>query len=556
MKPPLRRIAVAALAVAAAALLPPGCAAFSKKPPADLQAPLFDDYGSYHHPITTRVDLAQRFFDQGLVLAYGFNHAEAARSFREAARLDPECTMAWWGLALVLGPNINAPMPDEAVPEAYAAIRKAQDLASKTSAKEWAYVEALAKRYSPAPVPDRSALDKAYADAMRELSRRFPDDPDAATLFAEALMDCHPWDYWQKNGNPQEWTPELLATIESVLSRWPDHPGALHFHIHAVEASPDPGRALASADRLLDLVPGAGHLVHMPSHIYIRVGRYHDGTEANEKAHRADEAYVTQCRALGLYPLAYVPHNVHFIWACATMEGRSDVAIKAACKTAALADEKKMREPAFGTLQHFRTMPYHAYVRFGRWKDILDELPPGDDLKYPKAIWHYARGMAFAATGDYAAADKEYADVVAIANDPAMEKIAIWGGNTAKTVISIARDVLSGEIHLRQGRHDEAIARFASASKVEDELSYQEPPDWYQPVRHSLGVAYLAKGAPGEAEKAYREDLKRHPENGWALFGLLQSLRAQGRIAEALEIDARFRKAWQHADVTLVASRF
>jgi len=551
---PLRRIA-APLAVAVA-LAAPACQVFQKKPPPDLQAPLFDDYGSFHHEITTKNELSQRFFDQGLLLAYGFNHAEAARSFREAARLDPECTMAWWGLALVLGPNINAKMSDDAVPEAYAAIRKAQDLAPKTSAKEWAYVEALAKRYSPAPVADRAPLDLAYANAMRELSRRFPDDADAATLFAEALMDCHPWDYWQRDGNPREWTPEILATLESVIARSPEHPGALHFHIHAVEASNDPGRALASADRLLDLVPGAGHLVHMPSHIYIRVGRYHQGTEANEKAHAADERYVTTCRAQGLYPLAYVPHNVHFIWACATMEGRSEVAIKAACKTSTLADEKKMREPGYATLQHFRTVPYHAYVRFGRWKDLLDELPPGDDLKYPKAMWHYGRGMAFAATGDTSSAEKEYAEVVAAANDPEMEKLVIWGTNTAKSVISIARDVLAGEMLLRQRRHDEAIARFASAVKAEDELVYQEPPDWYQPVRHSLGVAYLAKGNAEEAEKVYREDLKRHPENGWALFGLLQSLHAQGRYADAAEVDARFRKAWAHADVTLVASRF
>jgi tetratricopeptide (TPR) repeat protein len=554
VKSPLRLAAALSLAVVP---LAGGCSVLSpKKPPGDLQAPLFDNYGNHHHEVTAKADLAQEFFDQGLVLAYGFNHAEAARSFREAARLDPECTMAWWGLALVLGPNINAPMSDDAVPEAYAAIRKAQALASKTSAKEWAYVEALAKRYSPAPVKDRAPLDVAYADAMRELSRRFPDDPDAATLFAEAIMVCHPWNYWQRDGNPQEWTPELLATIDSVLSRWPDHPGALHLHIHAVEASNDPGRALASADRLLDLVPGAGHLVHMPSHIYIRVGRYHQGTESNERAHRADESYVTQCRAQGMYPLAYVPHNVHFIWACATMEGRSEVAIKAACKTSVLADEKKMREPDFGTLQHFRTVPYLAYVRFGRWKDLLDELPPGDDLKYPKAMWHFGRGMAFAATGESAAADKEYSAVVAIANDPDMEKLKIWGTNSAKSVIAIARDVLAGEILLRQGRYDEAIARFASAIKVEDELAYQEPPDWYQPVRHSLGVALLLKGSAPEAEKVYRDDLKRHPENGWALFGLLQSLRAQGRMADALEVDARFKKAWEHADVTLTASRF
>ncbi len=551
-----RSAAAAAAAVAAAACLMAlsiGCVSPSR---VEKKAPLFDDLGDHHFAVTTSVPLAQRYFDQGLTLSYAFNHAEAARSFREAARHDPGCAMAWWGVALVLGPNINAPMDAGAVPESYAAVRKALELAPKASEKERALIEALSKRYGPEPGADRKALDVAYAEAMRGVARRFPGDDDVLTLLAESLMDLHPWDYWRKDGTAQPWTAEFVKTLESVLARSPGHPGANHLYIHAVEASPDPDRAIPAAERLGPFAPGAGHLVHMPSHIWIRVGRYHDGTVANQNAKAADDSYITQCRAQGLYPLAYRPHNVHFLWACATMEGRSELAMKAACETSMMADEKAMREPGFGALQHYRTVLYHSYVRFGRWDDILSEQPPGADLLYPTAVWHYARGIAHAALGDFAKAEAERKKVAAIMADPKVEAVKIWDHNPAKTVLEIAHETLSAEILARSGKIDGALPHFRKAIEIEDSLIYQEPPDWYPPVRPMMGAALLSAGRPRDAEKAYREDLERHRENGWSLYGLMQSLRDQGRLDEAREMDARFRRAWAHADVTLTASRF
>lgn len=316
-------------------------------------APLFEDLGEHHHAISTPVPLAQRYFDQGLILAYAFNHAEAERSFREAARLDPDCAMCYWGAALVLGPNINAPMEQDDVSKAWKALQAAIERSNKASEKEKAYIQALAKRYSEKALDDRSPLDLDYADAMRELVQRYPDDLDAAALFAEALMDLHPWDYWTKEGQTQPWTPEILTVLESVLARHENHPGANHLYIHAVEASPDPERGLASADRLHDLVPGAGHLVHMPAHIYVRLGRYHDASLANQRAIAADDSYLEQVRAQGIYPLAYVPHNHHFLWATATMEGRNRLAIGSARETASRVDRENMGEPGMGALQHY-----------------------------------------------------------------------------------------------------------------------------------------------------------------------------------------------------------
>ncbi len=328
--------------------------------------PLFEGMGNHHYPITTNSSLAQRYFDQGLILTYGFNHAEAARSFREAARLDPNCAMAHWGAAFVLGSNINASMDKEAIPKAYSELQKALELASHVSEKEQALIQALSKRYSPEPVRDRTPLEVAYADAMREVVQRFPDDADVATLFAESLMNLNPWNYWTKDGQPQPGTPEIVSTLESALRRNPNHPGANHLYVHAVEASPHPERALPSADRLRNLVPGIGHMVHMPSHIYIRTGRYHDASLANEKAIEVDEAYIRQYHPEGIYPLAYYTHNYHFLWAAATMEGRSEVALQAARRLASKVDRERMREPGFGTLQHFFSIPLYALMSFGK----------------------------------------------------------------------------------------------------------------------------------------------------------------------------------------------
>ena len=340
------------------------------------KAPLFDNLGDLHFKITAQDPLAQRYFDQGLILAIGFNHAEAERSFREAARIDPECAMCYWGAALVLGPNLNAPMEALAVPKAYEAVQKAMALKSRATGVEQALIEALSKRYSKDALKDRSPLDRAYADAMRGVAKKYPQNLHAAALFAEALMDLHPWDFWTKDKDkkPKPWTPEIVSTLEAILAKTLDHPLANHLYIHAVEASADPGRAEAAADRLGSLAPGAGHLVHMPAHIYINIGRYKDAAKANQAAIAADRAYLKQVKAQGLYPSAYVPHNHHFLWAAAMMDGRSGLAIEAARNTAAHVDKTMLRDPAFGgTLQHFYSMPLYALARFGKWDAVLQE---------------------------------------------------------------------------------------------------------------------------------------------------------------------------------------
>ncbi|WP_414584345.1 tetratricopeptide repeat protein [Scytonema sp. PCC 10023] len=519
-------------------------------------APLFKNLGNHHHPISTNSKLAQRYFDQGLTLAYGFNHAEAARSFKEAASLDPNCAMCYWGIALVKGPNINAPMEKEAVPETVQAMKKAIGLSKNASEKEKAYIQALAKRYSLQPDENRKPLDTAYVNAMREVQKRYPEDLDAATLFAEAFMDTMPWNYWSKDGKPNPGTTELLTVLESVLKRNPNHPGANHLYIHAVESSPNPERGIASADRLGELVPGAGHLVHMPAHIYIRVGRYHDAVVANQRAIAVDQDYITQCHAQGIYPLGYMPHNHHFLMAGAMMGGDSEVAIQAARHTAEMADQKKMRELGYGTLQHYYAMPLYALTRFGKWDEILKEPAPVADLKYPNGVWHYTRGMAFAAKGELKQAAEELKQLKAIAADPAIKKVTVWDINTTSQLLQMASEVLAGEIAAQQSDYTKAIAHLKTAVTLEDNLKYDEPATWYSPVRQSLGALLLKTNRGAEAETVYKEDLERYPENGWSLFGLVQSLRQQGKTREALTVQERFEQAWKYADVKLIASRF
>ena len=515
------------------------------------RAPLFDDLGNHRHPISTKSPEAQRYFDQGLVLAWGFNHAEAARSFREAARLDPSCAMCWWGAALVLGPNINAAMEAGAVPDAWEALQKAITLAPNASEKDRAYIEALSKRYAPKPVKDRKPLDAAYADAMREVSRRFPDDLDAAALFAEALMDVTPWDYWEKDGRPKAWTPEILTTLESILARDPDHVAGIHFYIHATEASASPERAEKYADKLGRLVPGAGHLVHMPAHTYMRVGRYHDASLANELASKADESYITQCRAQGIYPLVYHPHNVHFLVASAAMEGRGAVSIAAARKLATHSDPKMMREPGLETLQHYWITPLYALTRFERWEEILKEPRPARGLDYPTGVWHYARGMAFSATGQAEAATGELAALRTIAAQRSLERLTIWGFNSFSSILALAVEFLAGDVAAARGDVAGAVAHLTTAVALEDGLIYQEPPDWYAPARQALAAVLARARRWPEAEAAYREDLARNRENGWSLSGLATALDAQGKKAEAAEVRKRLEKAWPLADVRL-----
>lgn len=522
----------------------------------DYTTPLFDNLGDYHHPISTLSELSQRYFDQGLILTYGFNHAEAARSFQEAAKLDSNCAMCYWGVALVLGPNINAAMDSEAVPEAWQALQNALELSQNASEKEKAYIQALAKRYALESVEDRSRLDVAYANAMRELSQRYPDDLDAATLFVEALMDITPWNYWTQEGEPNPNTSEILATLESVLERNPNHPGANHLYVHAVETSPHPARGLASADRLRHLVPGSGHLVHVPSHIYIRVGQYHDATIANQRAIEADQNYLNQNHTQGIYTLAYILHNYHFLWASATMEGRSQLGIQAARNLAARVNRQMMREPGYGTLQHFYSIPLYALTRFGKWDEILEEPAPAADLKYPKGVWHYARGMAFTAKGQLEDAAQELATLRAIASDYSLKNVTIWEANTTYNLLQIASEVLAGELAAKQGNEENAIAHLETAVSLEAELNYDEPETWYYPIRQSLGAVLLLAGRAEEAENTYQEELKNHPENGWSLFGLTQSLQAQGKMEAARSVQERFDKAWKYADIALTSSQF
>ena len=510
-------------------------------------APLLDNLGTYHHPISTESKLAQRYFDQGLILTYGFNHGEAARSFREAARLDPDCAMCYWGIALVLGPNINAMMEPEAVPEAYSALQKAKELAVNGSEREQAYIQALSKRYRAYHLSNRDSLDRAYAEAMGEVAKKYPEDLDAATLYAEALMDTTPWDYWVE-GKPKPETKEILTTLESVLAKNPNHPGANHLYIHAVESSPHPEQGEAAADRLRNLVPGAGHLVHMPGHIYINIGRYNDTSVVNQEAIAADQAYISQCHAQGLYPIAYIPHNQHFLWASATMEGRSELAIQAARDVAASVDTEIMAKPGYGMLQHFYAMPLYALTKFERWEEIIEEPEP--QLPYLQGVWHFARGMAYVGQGDLSQGEQELAILKEIAVDNALKEVNI-NFNSAVDLIRMATDFLEAKLASQKGDYDIVIADLKEALVIEDQLHYDEPTPWYSPVRQFLGTVLLKANFPAEAEKFYSQDLDKNPENGWSLKGLAQSLYAQGKSQAAEKMQERFERAWKYADAKL-----
>jgi tetratricopeptide (TPR) repeat protein len=543
--------ATLAIATAACTSRPPTSA---PSPASKLQAPLFSDLGSYSVPITTDQPLTQRLFDQGLILTFGFNHAEAGRSFREAARLDPDCAMCYWGIAYVLGPNINMPMVPEDVPAAYSAAQKASELASKASPHEQALIGALRQRYAAQPVDDRALLNLAYADAMREVARQYPDDNEIQTFFAESLMDLSPWDYWLPSGEPKPETVEVIAALERVRAANPDHVGANHLYIHAIEASSNPGRAENAADRLAPAVPGAGHLVHMPSHIYIRVGRYYEGAVVNIKAGEADMSYIAQCQAQGVYPLIYHPHNWHFLWASATFAGKKEWAERGALKTRELMGTHHYDDPMFGPyIQHFWVTPLYHQVRFAEWDAILATTEP-QNFPYPRAVWHYARGMAYAGKGDLDAATRELDAMDQYVDDPALASVIVSARNNAAQLASIARLVLEGSIEAHRKNYKESIAILKKAVALEDQLGYNEPEDWPYPVRQILGAVQLDAGAAVDAEHSYREELARHTENGWSLFGLQQALVLQGRTAEAEAVGERFQRAWAHADTTLTAS--
>ena len=520
----------------------------SDKPLADVQpdgttAPLFHGIGPLHVPISTTSEQAQKYFDQGFTLMYGFNHHEAIRSFKEAARLDPTCGICWWGVALSYGPNINQPMPPEAIPEAWKAVQMAQSLKANESPKEQAYIDSVATRYSESGA-DRAKLDRAYADSMAKLVAAYPDDLDAATLYAESLMDLMPWDYYEKDGAAKPETKIAIAQLERVKAANPEHPGALHFYIHAVEATATPERAEAAADELGDLVPVAGHLVHMPAHIFLRVGRYHDAVTANELAAAADEDYIAQCNAQGFYPAVYYPHNLHFLWYAAMMEGQKQLSLDTARKMAQHVPLDFARTTP--EVQQYVPVPIYTLVRFGLWDDMLAEPAPADGLPFATAMWHYGRGVAFARKGDIANANVELKALQSAANLGATVQIQ-GKPEIINGMVSVATDLVTGAIANAHGDHAGEVAALERAVATQDALQYTEPPYWFYPVRQSLGAAYLRAKRPIDAQRVFEQDLAYFKNNGWSLWGLSEAVAAQGKDAsntrEALQV------AWQYADI-------
>ena len=522
----------------------------------DNKAPLFKGMDIINYPISTKNAEAQKYFNQGLAFAFGFNHAEAARSFYYATKLDSLSPMCFWGYAYVLGPNYNAGMEKDNYQRAYKAIQQALRLTANATAKEKALIEALSKRYVAKPVEDRHSLDIVYSKAMKDVSEKFPDDTTIATIYAESIMNLHPWDLYKKDGSPQKWTSEIESILVKVLKRDPKHIGANHFYIHAVEASNTPERGNASAD-LFDkgLAPSSGHLIHMPSHIYIRTGEYHKGTVANINAVRKDSTYVTMCHAQGAYPLGYYPHNYHFMAACATLEGNYKWAILAANETSKLVHPKTMTEPGWSTLQHYYVIPYFVATKFGKWDDILKMKLVSDTLKYPVAIAHYAKGMAYLGKKDSKSAKTELAALEVIANDPIMKTRTIWDINSMDNILHIASKVLGGEILASEGKYDQSISLIKEAVAIEDKLNYNEPPDWFFSVRHHLGAIQIEAGKYNDAIKTYQDDLKKFRNNGWAQQGLKLAYEKLNNPAKAKEMDALLVKSWAYADVKIATSR-
>lgn len=507
---------------------------------------LYTDLGTHHRAISTKVPLAQQYFDQGLRLVYGFNHAEAIRSFTRAAELDPSCAICWWGVAYAYGPHVNAGMDSAGGAAAYEASQKAIKLSARASKWEDAWIHAVAARYGPMPTADRAKLDSAYARAMGNVVKKYPNDLDAASLYAESLMDLRPWNYWTPDGKPYPGTTEIVRQLERVIAKNPQHPAACHYYIHAVEAV-NPQAAVPCAERLAKLMPGVGHMVHMPAHIYIRVGRYADAAESNVHAIHTDETFIEGQKQPTLYSLGYYPHNIHFLAFASSMAGRSAQAIE----TAKALKSKVNLDVARQATMLQEMVPYYVLTltTFGKWDDVLAEPLPPSDLRMPLALAYYARGVAYAAKGQMAEAQTALDTVMAIdAATPATAE--------TKAPVSIAVHALMGEMAARGGNLDGGIAHFREALKIEDAGIYFEPPKWYYPIRESLGATLLKAGRNAEAEAVYREDLKRFPENGWSLFGLAAALKAQGKTDESAAVEKRFAAAWARADVTLVASRF
>ena len=519
-------------------------------------APLFEGMGDYHMPITTADPDAQRYFDQGMVLAFGFNHAESIRSFRAAQTLDPTCAMCFWGEALATGPNINVTSNGKAIMapaervSARAAIDQALALMDDVSPKEQDWIRALDQRYDGQADTPRDPLDRAWADALADMASRYHDDTTVASAYAEALMNTMPWNYWGPDGEAKPDTQAVIASLEAVMDADPDHPLALHLYIHALEASSNAAKAEPAADGLANLVPGSGHLVHMPSHIYFRVGRYQDSALANIRAAEVDEAYIAQCNAQGFYPALYYPHNIHFLWASATMQGQSALSLDSARRVVANVRVEQVEQ--FPTIQFFRTVPMLSLVRFARWEEILEEPEPYEPFAFARAIWHYGRGVAHAALGDAGAARVELAAIEGL--EPEVDEIFMGNVYPARDLLEIAKSLLRGEMAYRSGDAANAVLAFEEAVALQDALPYTEPPFWYYPTRQSLGAALLASNRLAEAQAVFEEDLEQYPMNGWSMFGLAEALRRQGDETGAEQMTARFKTVWQFADVSLATS--
>jgi tetratricopeptide (TPR) repeat protein len=542
-----------AIALALPAAAPSAGAQEHQHPPgqptteAKAGAPLYDNLGTLHYAITTKSPLAQKYFDQGLRLTYGFNHDEAIKSFKEGIRQDSSCAMCYWGVAYALGPNINLPMDTAANRPAFDAAQKALKYSSSTTPREQAYIEALAQRYSSSPSASRAHLDSAWANAIGEVSRRFPADDDAAALYGEALMDLRPWNYWTNGGRPKApSTLEALRVLEPVVKRNLNHPGACHYYIHAIEASNEAHKALACAERLGSVMPGAGHLVHMPTHIYIRLGKWDIAADRNAHAVHADEQYINERAPTGVYPMAYYPHNYHMMWYALNMLGRSQDALKAAQGVVKNVPADVVRQAP--PLEYFSPTVLFTLARFSKWDDALREPAPPKELRYTTGVWLYVRGLAYTAQNKLDSAAVERDKLVAVAKASPADAYANL--NSVQSLLAIADNHLRGEMAAKRGRTDDAIKHLEKAIAGEDELTYDEPPPWYLPIRQRLGAVLLEAGRPVQAEKVFREDLVRRPENGWSLHGLAQSLKAQRRLKESSAVEGRFRKAWSKADVS------
>jgi len=514
-------------------------------------APALTGLGSLHMPVSTTVPEAQAFFNQGVRLLYAFNHQESRRAFEEAARLDPSLAMAWWGQAMTLAVNLNAPMPEENARLARDASNTAMRKRGSASLREQGLIEALATRFSADPQAARPPLDRAYASAMSRVAARYPDDADVQVFSVDAVMNTMAWDYWLKDGAFKPDAVPLKSALETVMARRPDHAGAHHYYIHLVEGSATPELAEKSADVLGAMMPAAGHMVHMPAHIYLRVGRYADAAEANVRAIAADEDYLAQCQAQGLYPVSYYPHNLHFLWAAATLEGRGAAAIDAAREVAAKVPHH--HAGALAWTSDFPVTPWLAYARFGRWQEMLTEPSPPVTEPYATGIWHYARALAFVARRDLARAEAEQKALAAVLEHDAFK-------TTLKdlpllTNLQIARRIVDAELSAQAGRPDEAVRVLKEAVVIEDSIPYSEPPVWHQPVRQVLGGVLVDAARGAEAEAVYREDLRRFRDSGWSLFGLTRSLELQGRVDEAATARAAFERAWTRAETTLTSSR-